>query len=84
MQSNGERDLIRCSQCGRGFNRQAGDRCIASVSGSIMGDEYTEAYYFCCQCQGYTVKIYLTGSWERTKSRNGVRCQSQRGMQWSN
>jgi len=58
VQTEGESDMIRCSQCGRGFDRQVGDRFVAALSGSIMGDEYTESYYFCSQCQVYTVKIY--------------------------
>jgi len=49
---------VRCSQCGRTFDREAGDRSIASISGSIMGDEYIESYYFCTQCQVYTVEVY--------------------------
>ena len=51
-------NMIRCSQCGRGFDREAGDRSIASISGSIMGDEYIESHYFCSQCQVYTVEVY--------------------------
>ena len=31
---------------------------MGSISGSIMGDEYTESYYFCSKCQVYTVEIY--------------------------
>ena len=50
--------MIRCSQCGRIFDREAGDRSVASISGGIMGDEYTESYYFCAQCQVYTVEVY--------------------------
>jgi len=50
--------MIRCSQCGRIFDREAGDRSVASISGSIMGDEYIESYYFCAQCQVYTVEVY--------------------------
>lgn len=50
--------MIHCSQCGRAFDREAGERSIASISGSIMGDEYTESYYFCTECQVYTVEVY--------------------------
>ena len=50
--------MIRCSQCGRIFDREAGDRSVASISGGIMGDEYIESYYFCAQCQVYTVEVY--------------------------
>jgi len=49
---------LQCSQCGRIFDREAGDRSIASISGGIMGDEYIESYYFCNQCQVYTVEVY--------------------------
>ena len=31
---------------------------MASISGSIMGDEYIESYYFCDQCGVYTVEIF--------------------------
>lgn len=50
--------MIQCSKCKREFDKQAGDRSIASISGSIMGDEYIESFYFCSQCGVYTVKIY--------------------------
>jgi len=29
---------------------------MASISGSIMGDEYTDSYYFCSKCQVYTLQ----------------------------
>jgi hypothetical protein len=50
--------MIRCSQCGRAFDRQAADQSVASISGSIMGDEYIESYFFCAQCGVYTVEVY--------------------------
>jgi hypothetical protein len=31
---------------------------VAFISGSIMGDEYIESYYFCSRCEVYTVEIY--------------------------
>ena len=31
---------------------------MASISGSIMGDEYIESYYFCSQCEVYTLEIF--------------------------
>ena len=31
---------------------------MASISGSIMGDEYIESYFFCNTCGVYTVEIY--------------------------
>lgn len=43
---------MRCKQCQRPL--AAGDR-VASISGSIMGDEYTDSYFLCRVCQVYTV-----------------------------
>lgn len=57
-QAEGKSGMIRCSQCGRELDQQTGGRCVASISGSIMGDEYIESYYFCSQCEVYTVEIY--------------------------
>jgi len=51
-------DMTRCSQCGKEFGQQAEGRRVTSISGSIMGDEYIESYYFCNQCEVYTVEIY--------------------------
>ena len=31
------------------------EELIASISGSIMGDEHTDSYYLCPVCQVYTV-----------------------------
>ena len=31
---------------------------MASISGSIMGDEYTESYFLCNHCGVYTLEIY--------------------------
>jgi hypothetical protein len=42
----------QCKQCNRPF--AAEDR-IASLSGSIMGDEYTDSYFLCPVCDVYTV-----------------------------
>lgn len=46
-----------CSRCGREFDRRGADRPAASISGSIMGDEYTESYLFCGPCGVYTVEV---------------------------
>ena len=43
---------ISCCQCGKGAEN------LTSISGSIMGDEYTETYAFCGSCQVYTVVIW--------------------------
>ena len=50
--------MIRCSQCEREFDQQGKEGPVASISGSIMGDEYVESYYFCDRCEVYTVEIY--------------------------
>jgi hypothetical protein len=50
--------MIRCSKCGRDFDRQGVDKPLACISGGIMGDEYTESFFFCGQCEVYTVEIY--------------------------
>ncbi len=50
--------MIKCSKCGRDFDKQEADKPVASISGSIMGDEYVESYYFCDRCGVYTVEIY--------------------------
>jgi hypothetical protein len=50
--------MIRCSQCERELDRKGEDTSEASISGSVMGDEYTESYYFCNECGVYTVEVY--------------------------
>jgi len=49
--------MIRCSQCGIELDRQDKNR-TTSISGSIMGDEFTDTYYFCSHCEVYTVEVY--------------------------
>jgi hypothetical protein len=49
---------MRCSQCGREFDGKDITQRVASVSGSIMGDEQIESYFFCHQCGVYTVEVY--------------------------
>ena len=49
---------MKCLQCGRDFVEEGTDRPIASISGSIMGDEYIDSYFFCSRCQVYTVEVY--------------------------
>ncbi len=43
---------MNCKQCDRPFARE--DR-VASISGSIMGDEHTDTYFLCPVCRVYTV-----------------------------
>lgn len=51
--------MIRCSQCGKEFGQQGETGRVASISGSIMGDECIESYYFCHGCGVYTVEVYF-------------------------
>lgn len=48
---------MECKQCNRTL--LADDR-VASISGSIMGDEHTDTYWLCPRCQVYTVE----GAWD--------------------
>lgn len=45
--------MVRCSNCGRDIDQPA----VASIAGSIMGDEYIESFYRCLWCGLYTVEI---------------------------
>ncbi len=48
----------QCTQCGGVLGPQGvGDR-VASISGSIQGDDCTESWYYCRRCQVYTVQVY--------------------------
>lgn len=44
--------MEKCSRCGDLLGE-----AVASISGSVMGDEYTETYYVCTFCEAYTVVI---------------------------
>ncbi len=46
---------MQCKQCNRPF---LNEELIASMSGSIMGDEYTDSYFLCPVCG-----VYLVVSW---------------------
>ncbi len=50
--------MIHCSQCGQEIVGTGGQKCAASIAGSIMGDEYIESYYLCDHCGVYTVEVY--------------------------
>lgn len=47
--------MVNCLQC---QGELGADSREESISGSIMGDEYIETYYFCQACGVYTVEIY--------------------------
>ena len=50
--------MIRCSQCGGDLEQQGMPGRVASIAGSIMGDECIESYFFCGRCGVYTLEIY--------------------------
>lgn len=47
--------MIQCSQC---KGELGGTERVVSISGSILGDECIESYYFCDRCGVYTVENY--------------------------
>jgi len=48
-------ERVKCSRCQGGLGRQS---MAASMSGSVMGDEYTETYFLCETCGVYTLEIW--------------------------
>lgn len=48
--------MIDCASCGRPLGEGEERTPTAVISGSIMGDEYTESWYFCPDCQLYTLE----------------------------
>jgi hypothetical protein len=50
--------MMKCSQCGREFSWDKEGGMVASLSGSIMGDEYIETYFYCDSCNKYTLEIF--------------------------
>ena len=50
--------MIRCAQCGRELGGEGTQDRVASMAGSIMGDEYIESYFLCRECGVYTVEIF--------------------------
>ncbi len=49
--------MVRCLQCGAELPPRKEGTCAASISGGIMGDEYTETYILCERCGVYTVEV---------------------------
>ena len=49
--------MMPCSQCGKDLDQESKNALKASISGSIMGDETTESFFFCQECEQYTVEI---------------------------
>ena len=48
--------MVTCRQCGREFAKE--EPSVASISGSILGDECIESYFLCTQCGFYTVEVF--------------------------
>ena len=51
-------DVVYCLQCGRNLEKEMQHNPVASITGEIAGDEYTESYYFCSHCKMYTIEIF--------------------------
>ncbi len=49
---------VQCARCGVVISSEVGGERLASISGSFFGDECTETWYYCAQCDVYTVEIY--------------------------
>jgi hypothetical protein len=49
--------VMKCAQCGENLETEKDKGWIASISGSIMGDEVTDTYYFCGGCGAYTLEV---------------------------
>jgi hypothetical protein len=45
---------VKCSKCGVDLSHEGKSGPVASISGSVMGDEISDAYFFCDHCQVYT------------------------------
>ena len=43
--------MVKCLKCGQEIAKP-----VASISGGIMGDEYSDVYYLCPKCELYTVE----------------------------
>ena len=67
---------MRCSQCGGDLDLQDANQLIASIAGSIMGDEQTDSRFFCSRCGVYTLEVhfdrFLAGSAPSLGTRNVV------------
>ncbi len=58
-----------CIKCDAPFSS---DNCIASISGSIVGDEVTDSYFLCDNCGAYTkVTWWDNFSGEETRDLSG-------------
>lgn len=51
-----EETMIDCAKCGKALGEGEEMSPTASISGSVMGDEYTKSWYFCPVCRVYTLE----------------------------
>jgi len=49
---------MNCVQCKKEFQKEGESKMVASIAGSILGDECIESYFFCKDCGVYTVEVY--------------------------
>ena len=63
--------MARCSLCGKDLDPSDPSEWIISISGSIMGDECTETFYYCSGCEVYTKEII----WDRFSGSESISVQ---------
>ena len=51
--------MVTCSKCGADPERVKSFARIASISGSILGDEHIETLYYCQSCSCYTIEFFF-------------------------
>jgi len=49
--------LMECSKCGKALDAKEGGAWRAAISGSVLGDEISDIYYFCESCGVYTMLV---------------------------
>ncbi len=50
--------MVECAGCGKAIGDGGGEQRAASISGGVMGDEYTDSYFLCGGCGAYTVEVH--------------------------
>ncbi len=48
---------MECSKCGKVLETGEGGAWVAAISGSVLGDEVSDCYYYCESCGVYTVQV---------------------------
>ena len=52
-----ESPMVKCLKCQAELTETKERGRVTSISGGIMGDEYTETYFLCDRCGVYTVEV---------------------------